>query len=244
MNFNSFLPYYIIYVGFEYGLHYFSSKNDTYILYITDSEITLNKLLASNSHRNIDSSNFTKLRDSGHHMPIFNQHFAYVTVREDIIEVNIDIPQAKRITIGYKILQVNISTEDDPFLIVLYKKENHVVFVQYQKQKNEWEMIGNERLARDQQHHVNHASMIMSAALVKISPARHYFCWIEFMQSVVTCVSIEDYVESGAMNNITYVFSKTCMSPADCRMDSDGDGLSITVGDCQPETEIFHVSLR
>ena len=213
--------------GFEFGLYHFFSKEESYVLYVTNEKMKFIKLELDVEVENQDVAqrNFTVL--GGHHFPSFFQGFAFIAVGEDIIELNMDAepPTAERLRIGHKIVNITVTGEAEPMLNVSIEKEDKTFLISYCKHETEWQQVDEKFVKNQIPHIVNRRSGIVSGTFVTVSPTKHYFCHLGYMQLVVKCDIIEDCIKSGDCGNTIELPSM--LLPGDVYLHSDENHLIV-----------------
>ena len=216
-------------------------SKDPYAVYVTNKDTIFSQLSLSAQ----EESSGKRASSDDHHLmhlggvpPVSTQHNTYAAIGEGVTEIDMDAepPLANRFTIGYPTIRIGIITEDD--LNVYYKKEGSIFVATYHKHGTNWEFI-DEYLASDQQDHsVNSRSEIICGAFVTASSNRHYFCFIERIQSSVKCALVEDYLQSKFDNILEYDLPQASV-PSEISLLVKGSDLIIQK--CQMDVKVINL---
>lgn len=93
----------------------------------------------------------------------------------------------------------------------LKKKTRYIYVVSYHKHEIEWKQVDEKFVKNQIPHIVNQRSGIVSGTFVTVSPTKHYFCHLEYMQLVIKCDVIEDCIKSGNCGNKTIELPTTLL---------------------------------
>ena len=159
--------------------------------------------------------------------------------------MNTEPPQITRTSIGHRITQIDSATGTSARKITLhvqYEEGNKLYSASFRKcVGGGWREIPRSQTAGQRVYNRRSRTSVLCGELVTVSPSLHYFCFIEVLQSGLSCRNVDDIVCNDSSKIIRLPNTTISILPSSstiCDMSLSGNYLLVTV-DTQGERSIF-----